>query len=59
MNLPHDPYMKSQYVNMYLKANNMDLETLCSITNIDPIKLQAELGKAGIKYDPVKRQFIT
>lgn len=59
MNLPQEPYMKSQYVNMLLKANNVDLETLCMSANIDMIALLNELGRAGISYDPVKRQFIT
>ena len=59
MNLPQDPYMKSQYVNMMLKANGMDLETFCMSTGIDMIALQCELGRAGISYDPVKRQFKT
>ena len=59
MNLPQDPYMKSQYVNMLLKANNMDLKTLCISANINMIALLNELGRAGISYDPVKRQFRT
>jgi hypothetical protein len=59
MNLPQDPYMKSQYVNMMLKANGMDLETFCLSAGIDMIALQCELGRAGILYDPVKRQFKT
>jgi hypothetical protein len=49
--------MKSQYVNMMLKANNMDLKTFCISSNIDMISLQYELGKAGIKYNPNTRQF--
>ena len=59
MNLPSDPYMKSQYVNIMLKANGMDLETFGISAGIDMIALQYELGKAGISYDPVKRQFRT
>ena len=59
MNLPADPYMKSQYVNMMLKANNMDLETFCTSANINLIALLNDLGRAGISYDPAKRQFKT
>lgn len=59
MNLPKDPFMKSQYVNMMLKANNMDLNTYCTITGIDPVSLEAELGGAGITYDPQQGQFKT
>ena len=59
MNLPQDPYMKSQYVNMLLKANHMDLKTLCISANIDMIALINEMGRAGIRYDSAKRQFIT
>lgn len=59
MNLPQDPYMKSQYVNMLLRSNNMDLKTLCISANIDMIALLNELGRAGIAYDPVSRQFRT
>lgn len=59
MNLPQDPYMKSQYVNMMLKANGMDLSTFCISANINMIELQYELGKAGIVYDPSTRQFRT
>ena len=59
MNLPADPYMKSQYVNMMLKANNMDLETFCTSANINMLALVTELGRAGISYDPVTRQFKT
>lgn len=59
MSMPQDPFMKSQYVNMMLKANNMDLYAYCIATGTDPIALEAELGRAGIKYDPVERQFKT
>ena len=59
MNLPQDPYMKSQYVNMLLKSNDMDLNTLCVSANIDMIALLNELGRAGIVYDPASRQFRT
>ena len=59
MDMPKDPYMKSQYVNMMLKANNMDLNSYCIATGTDPITLQAELGCSGIKYDPVERKFKT
>ena len=59
MNLPQDPYMKSQYVNMMLKANNMDLKTFCVSAGINMISLITELGRAGISYDPVSRQFKT
>jgi len=59
MNLPQDPYMKSQYVNMMLKANGMDLSTFCISANINMIELQYELGRAGIVYDPTTRQFRT
>ena len=59
MNLPQDPYMKSQYVNMLLKSNNMDLNTLCVSANIDKIALLNELGRAGIAYDSASRQFRT
>ena len=59
MELPQDPYMKSQYVNMLLKANNMDLKTLCVSAGINMISLITELGRAGISYDPVSRQFKT
>ena len=59
MNLPQDPYMKSQYVNMMLKANNMDLKTLCVSAGINMISFITELGRAGISYDPVSRQFRT
>ena len=51
--------MKSQYVNMMLRANGMDLSTFCISANINMIELQYELGKAGIVYDPTTRQFRT
>ena len=57
MNLPQDPFMKSQYMNMMLKANNMDLNTFCVSAGINAIALEAELGRAGIIYDPQQRQF--
>ncbi len=59
MNLPQDPFMKSQYVNMMLRANNMDLETFCLSAGINMIALLNELGRAGISYDSAKRQFTT
>ena len=59
MNLPKDPYMKSQYVNMMLKANDMDLNTFCLSAGINMVSLMTELGQAGISYDPVNRQFRT
>ena len=51
--------MKSQYVNMMLQANNMDLNTFCISAGIDMIALKTELGRAGISYDSEKRQFRT
>ena len=51
--------MRSQYVNMLLKANDMDLKTLCVSAGINMISLITELGRAGISYDPVSRQFKT
>ena len=57
MNLPQDPYMKSQTVNMLLKVNDMDLETFCISANINMITLLQELGKAGMSYNPQKRKF--
>ena len=51
--------MKSQYLNMMLKANDMDLSTLCMSAGIDRIALEIELGRAGISYDTNKRQFRT
>lgn len=57
MDMPKDPYMKSQYVNMMLKANNLDLNSYCIATGTGPIALQAELGGYGMKYDPDERQF--
>lgn len=59
MNLPQDPFMKSQYVNMMLKANNMDLYTFCISAGINAPALEVELGRAGIRYDAQRRQFIT
>ena len=59
MNLPQDPFMKSQYVNMMLKANNMDLKTFCISAGINMIALETELGRAGISYDPQRREFRT
>lgn len=59
MILPQDPFMKSQMVNMMLKANNMDFETFCISANIGMIALQCELGRACISYNPDKRQFTT
>lgn len=57
MKLPQDPFMKAQQVNMMLKANDMDLETFCVSSGTDMIKLQYDLGKAGISYDPENREF--
>ena len=57
MNLPEDPFMKAQYVNMMLKANNMDLTTYCTSTGTNRITLETELGRAGIRYDSEKQQF--
>ena len=49
--------MKSQYLNMLLKTNDMDLKTFCISSNIDMIALLNELGRAGITYDSATRQF--
>ena len=57
MILSQDPFMKAQQVNMMLRANNMDLETFCLSANIDMIKLQYDLGKAGFSYNPQTRKF--
>ena len=59
MKFSDDPFMKSQQVNMMLKANDMDLENFCMSAGINKISLQSELGRAGISYDPVTRQFKT
>ena len=49
--------MKSQYVNMMLKTNDIDLKTFCISTDIDMIALLYEMGQAGITYDSATRQF--
>lgn len=59
MDLPQDPFMKSQYVNMMLKANDMDLNTFCLSADVDRIKLETELGQSGISYDADEQQFRT
>ena len=59
MNLPQDPFMKSQYVNMMLKTNQMDLQSFCISAGIDMNQLLCQLGSAGISYDAAKRQFTT
>lgn len=51
--------MKSQHVNMMLKANDMDLKTFCLSAGVNMPDLEYELGKAGIYYDPERRQFRT
>lgn len=48
MNLQQDPFMKSQYVNMMPRANNMDLETFCLSAETDMATLLYELGRARI-----------
>ena len=45
MNQPQNPCMKSQYVDMMPKANNMGLKTLCISAMIDMIALMDELGR--------------
>ena len=59
MKLPQDPYMKSQYVNMMLKTNHMDLQSFCISAGIDMNQLLCQLGSAGISYDAANRQFRT
>lgn len=54
--MPKDPYMKSQYVNTMLKANNMDLKTYCTSSGTDMVKLQSKLGQTGISYDSTNHQ---
>lgn len=50
--------MKSQSLNMMLRATHMDLKTYCQSAGINMIALQAELGRAGIRYDEATRQFV-
>ncbi len=59
MYLPQDPFIKSQYINMMLKTNNMDLQTFCISANIDMNQLLYEMGRIGISYDAANRQFRT
>ena len=59
MNLPKDPFMKSQHVNIMLKANDMDLKTHCLSAGINMPDLEYKSGNAGIYYDPERRQFRT
>lgn len=58
MNLPQDPYLKVQYMNMLLKTNHMDLYNFCASVGIDGFALEYELGRAGYRYDADKRQFV-
>ena len=59
MYLPQDPFIKSQYINMMLKTNNMDLQTFCISANIDMNQLLYDMGRIGISYDAANRQFRT
>lgn len=57
MQLPKDPFMLYSVVNMKLRDEYPDFETLCRSMDADPEEIKTKLAQAGFEYDPTTNQF--
>lgn len=55
--IPSDPYILLSFVNMKLRDEFADLDSLCKSLDIDRKALEEKLGAAGFEYDPSTNQF--
>lgn len=58
MNLPQDPNMLYSVINMKLRDEYPNLESLCSSLDIDESSLRQQLADAGFHYDAAANKFI-
>jgi len=57
MDLPKDPYMLLSMINMKLRDEYSDLDSLCEDLDIDRKQLESKLGTIDYKYIPGINQF--
>ncbi len=57
MDLPKDPYMLLSMINMKLRDDYSDLDSLCEDLDIDRKQLESKLGTIDYKYIPGINQF--
>lgn len=55
--LPKDPFMLYSFINMKLRDEYADLDTLCAALDIDRTTLEKTLHEAGFDYLPQANQF--
>lgn len=55
--IPSDPYILLSFVNMKLRDEFADLDSLCKSLDIDRKALVEKIGAAGFEYDPSTNQF--
>lgn len=57
MELPKDPFMLLSVINMKLRDEYPDLDSLCGALDVDAETLQSRLHAAGFDYLPEANQF--
>lgn len=55
--IPSDPYILLSFINMKLRDEFADLDSLCKSLDTDRKALEEKLGAAGFEYDPATNQF--
>ncbi|MDE6812052.1 MAG: DUF4250 domain-containing protein [Muribaculaceae bacterium] len=58
MNLPTDPNMLYSLINMKLRDEYPNLDSLCQNLDIDKSDLCQQLADSGFHYDPINNRFI-
>ncbi|MEW6647078.1 MAG: DUF4250 domain-containing protein [Pseudomonadota bacterium] len=57
MKLPTDPHLLYSLINMKLRNDYADLDTLVSGLDVDKAELVHRLAAAGYRYDAARNQF--
>lgn len=57
-NLPKDPFMLLSIINMKLRDQYADLDTLCDDLDVDREALERTLADAGFAYNPQTNSFV-
>lgn len=57
-NLPKDPFMLLSIINMKLRDQYADLDSLCDDLDVDREALEQALAAAGFEYNPLTNSFV-
>ncbi len=55
--LPEDPFMLLSFVNMKLRDQYDNLDSLCDDMNINRAELEEKLAAAGFEYNQTQNKF--